>query len=97
MATNWTPLREALQADEGLQELAKSPLTLGVMSLAYRDLPTEELTDLSLTTVETRRKHLFDTYLERMFARRGHGSSTYTDEQTKAWLAWLAQGYAPTS
>ena len=34
-------LRVALEADESLQTLAQTPLTLGIMTLAYQDIPAE--------------------------------------------------------
>jgi MFS family permease/DNA polymerase III delta prime subunit len=85
-------LREALQKDKDLQELAKSPLILGIMSLAYQDVSLDIPTHQSLATTEARRQHLLDTYIERMFKRKGEQTKRYTDEQTKGWLSWLARG-----
>ncbi len=85
-------LKVILQTDKELQELAQSPLSLGIMSLAYQDVTTETLTAQSLNTVETRRQHLLDTYIKRMFSRKGQGVKPYDDQQTKAGLAWLAKG-----
>jgi hypothetical protein len=84
-------LRTTLQSDESLREMAQSPLILGIMSLAYQDVPLEDITQGSLNTPEKRRKHLFDTYIERMFRRTGQREKPYTDEQTKDWLSYLAQ------
>ncbi|MBI1877069.1 MAG: hypothetical protein HYR94_02330 [Chloroflexi bacterium] len=58
------------------------------MALAYRGMSRQEL--LPLSSVEARRKHLFDTYIRRMFKRRG-GNPRYEPEQTIHWLTWLAQ------
>jgi DNA polymerase III delta prime subunit len=80
-------VRKMWQTDEVLQEMVQSPLMLSVMSLAYAGKTVEELQ--SLGTVEARRNHLFDTYVEKMFARRGKGRR-YTAEQTLHWLSWLA-------
>lgn len=55
-----------LKEDIVLQELVKSPLTLSVITLAYRGKTVEEISDIS--SVEERRKHLFNTYIERMFS-----------------------------
>jgi hypothetical protein len=85
-------LRITLQSDDGLREMAQSPLILGIMTLAYQDVPLENMTHEALNTSEKRRKHLFDTYIERMFKRKGGQTKPYTDEQTKGWLSWLAQG-----
>jgi hypothetical protein len=84
-------LRAALQADDSLQTLAQSPLTLGIMTLAYQDLPTESLVN-PVNTLEVRRQHLLDTYIERMFKCKGQGRKPYSDDQTRAWLSWLARG-----
>lgn len=84
-------LRVALQVDDSLQTLAQIPLTLGVMTLAYQNMPVESLTDPAHETIEARRKHLFDVYIERMFRRKGKSDYHYGGEQTKGWLTWLAQ------
>jgi hypothetical protein len=77
----------ALHTDVTLQELAKSPLMLNIMTLAYQDVSIEELPSRSL---EERCQHLFNAYIERMFNRRA-ANSRYSKEQTKRWLIWLAQ------
>ena len=83
-------LRTALEKDEGLQTLAQNPLTLGIMTLAYQDMPAETLADQNQDILEIRRKHLFDTYIARMFKRKGKRDA-YAEDQTKRWLSWLAQ------
>ena len=84
-------LRRALQTDKNLQDMARSPLILGIMSLAYQDMPVKILAGQMHNMIETRYKHLFDTYIERMLSRKGTGNHPYSDEQTKEWLIWLAQ------
>ena len=80
--------REILQHDAVLQELVETPLMLSAMTLAYQGASVE---DLQLGgTIEGRRKHLFDRYVQQMFARR-HANHPYPHEQTIHWLAWLAQ------
>ncbi len=87
-------LKNALQNDANLQELAQSPLMLSIMSLAYTG-DTEAYTgdaDTELTptdSVETQRQHLFERYVAHMLARRG--TSDYSDNKTRHWLTWLAQ------
>lgn len=83
-------LRSTLQADEALQSMAQSPLILSIMSLAYEDAPAEGLNVPTLVTNEARRKHLFDTYVARMFSRRT-GVNEYDVGQTKRRLARAAQ------
>ena len=90
-------LRTLLPTDPVLQDLAQTPLMLNVMSLAYQDLPLEALAKGEPVTVEERRKNLFDTYIKRMFERRGKADKPYSDDQTGDWLSWLAQRMALNS
>ena len=82
-------LRTILQRDNALKSMAQSPLILHIMSLAYQNSPAEGLSDSTLTTDEARRRHLFDTYISRMFKRKV-GARPYDDQQTKQRLSWLA-------
>jgi hypothetical protein len=84
-------LYKALRLDVALKELAHSPLMLGVMSLAYADVSYEDVLRGELDSMEARRKRLFDTYVERMFKRKG-ADRRYSREQTIKWLSWLARG-----
>ncbi len=77
-----------LQEDATLQELTQTPLMLSVMTLAYRGLPVEDLPPFE--TTEARRRHLFDTYLQRMFERRG-ADDRYSPQETTIQLSWLAK------
>jgi NACHT domain len=81
-------LKAVLPQDAELQELAKSPLMLSVMSLAYQDFTPEQLTVGG--KIEDYRKRLFATYIDRMFQRRGT-MQQYSREDTQRWLIWLAQ------
>lgn len=84
-------LQSTMKKDEALQELAKSPLMLSIMSLAYQDAPVEALTHQLHDRIEDCRRHLFDTYIERMFKRKGKAFQPYAKDQTKKWLLWLSQ------
>jgi eukaryotic-like serine/threonine-protein kinase len=84
-------LSTALHDDPVLQELAESPLMLSIMTMAYQDLPVETLSQEEPQTLEGRRQHLFDTYIERMFQRKGKVDRPYTETQVIDWLSWLAQ------
>lgn len=67
-----------------LWEMAQSPLILRVMSETQM---AETAVGLAAND-DAPYQHLFDTYIQQMFTRRGplrHGP-----EKTKAWLAWLA-------
>lgn len=85
-------VRQTLQHDATLQELIQQPLMLGIMTLAYRGVSVDELARERLGTVEARRKHLFDAYIQQMFNRVARTKNElYTPAQTKHWLSWLAQ------
>lgn len=82
-------VRETLQYDKPLQDLAETPLMLNVMALAYKGKSAEEIKGFN--TVEDRRHDLFYEYVQKMFnpiARRVE--RTYPDQQTIVWLHWLA-------
>jgi adenylate kinase family enzyme len=81
-------VKTLVQEDTALQELAKSPLTLSVMTLAYQGILIEDLPKTG--SLEERRKHLFNAYIERMFQRRGTAQG-YSKAQAIHWLIWLAQ------
>lgn len=81
-------VKTLLQEDTALQELAKSPLTLNVIALAYQAFSVEDLSKTS--SLEERRQHLFNAYIERMFKRRG-ASQQYSKAKVMHWLSWLAQ------
>lgn len=83
------PLRSLMQHDAVLQELAKSPLMLHVMAIAYQGVEVDELPKTDL--IEEQRRHLFDAYIQRMFQRRRQNIGQYSQEQTIAWLTWLAR------
>ncbi|MBV9386407.1 MAG: response regulator [Chroococcidiopsidaceae cyanobacterium CP_BM_ER_R8_30] len=87
-------LSALIQGDTALQDLAKSPLILNIMILAYRGVSAEDLPKTNL--VEERRRHLLDTYVERMFKRRSV-SQQYSEKQTRHWLIWLAQRMSQSS
>ena len=73
-----------------------SPLMLDVMTLAYRGVAAENIPRIDV--VGEQQKHLFDTYIKRMFegARlvaytKRLSKQLYPQEQATRWLAWLAQ------
>jgi DNA polymerase III delta prime subunit len=84
-------LKAALDKDRVLQTLAKTPLMLDAMSLAYPNLSMEELTGVGLNSEKERRKHLFDTYIDKMLIRKGKGTQKFARELTLGWLHWLAR------
>jgi serine/threonine protein kinase/GTPase SAR1 family protein len=88
LTVDLTGLKTLLADDPALQELAQSPLMLTIMVLAYQGVTADEMPIAS--TVEERRRQLFDTYIERMFRRR-EIAQHYSRTQTTHWLSWLAR------
>jgi adenylate kinase family enzyme len=87
-------VKSLLTEDTALQELAKSPLTLSILTLAYQGKKVEELPQTG--SVEERREHLFNTYIERMFKRKGVNQQ-YPKDQAIYRLTWLAQRMSQAS
>ena len=83
-------LREALRHDGALHSLAQSPLILNIMSLAYQNARAEDLADPNLNTDDARRRHLFDSYIQRMLQRK-RGLQSYETHQTTKSMSWLAR------
>ncbi|HII06814.1 MAG TPA: NACHT domain-containing protein [Methanotrichaceae archaeon] len=83
-------LREALRSNRDLQEFAKTPLILSIMTLAYQGMAVEGLQSIGST--EERRRHLFKTYVDRMFKRTTRiDPELYPKDKTIHWLSWLAR------
>ncbi|RZN41669.1 MAG: NACHT domain-containing protein [Methanosarcinales archaeon] len=99
-------LRSALTDDPVLYELARTPLMLSIMTLAYQGMSVHDLQPLE--TVDARRKHIFDNYVERMFKPRTqrtlpdypetdsipdrkNNDECFSKEETLHWLSWLAK------
>ncbi|MBD2014551.1 hypothetical protein H6F96_11280 [Microcoleus sp. FACHB-53] len=61
VGTGLAALRTTLQTDTQLQELAKSPLMLNIMAIAYQGMCVENIPSMSL---EERRQHMFNAYIE---------------------------------
>ncbi len=101
MGPELASLRAALKDDPILYELAQTPLMLSIMTLAYRGRSVHDLQPLE--TVDARRKHIFDNYVECMFMPRTHRTipdvsddkrpddERFSKEKTIHWLSWLAK------
>jgi serine/threonine protein kinase/DNA polymerase III delta prime subunit len=83
-----TSLRIAFQHDPVLQELAKTPLMLTILILAYQGSSLEEIE--GEVSAEERRQQIFATYTQRMLKRRS-ARSRYSPQQTIHWLSSLAR------
>ena len=81
-------VRIALEHDELLWELMKTPLLLSIAALAYHQSPVNS--PHVANTLEERRLQLFAAYTAAVFARRGK-IACYTNEQSLQWLGWLAE------
>lgn len=81
-------VRKALSEDPELQEMIQTPLMLSIVALAYQGEASP--TFVQAGSFEVRRQQVFEIYVQRMLSRRG-AETRYTQEQTRHWLAWLAQ------
>jgi hypothetical protein len=79
-------VREALDEDDELFELATSPLMLDVITRAYAGV---QKADLLATAKGDRQSRIFHAYVERMFKRRS--ATRYSQKQSTRWLSWLAK------
>jgi hypothetical protein len=101
-AAKATSLRDAVESDPELYELAQTPLTLSIMTLAYDGrAPVSLPPNLPLTE---RRLHLFDDYVKRMLewlterkankplapGPREDKPPRYSPEEVNRFLGWLA-------
>ena len=81
-------LRVALNRDEQLWDLLKTPLMLNVAVRLNQRCPGAVVPPAA--TLDERRLLLFEAYIEAVFKRRC-GVTPYSREQTIHWLAWLAR------
>jgi energy-coupling factor transporter ATP-binding protein EcfA2 len=66
-------IKQVLKKDSALREMAETPLFLSIMIMAYQDKRDVDI--LTSENESAQRKHLFDTYIERMFERPGRSKS----------------------
>src|SRR5262249_20330488 len=83
-------LRNVVNRDSVLQELAQTPLMLSIMSLASQGADSNELARQKGDSPEERRKQIFRLYVEQMFQRKGTTSLVFPKERIISWLSWLA-------
>ena len=82
-------IKQVLKKDGALREMAETPLFLGIMIMAYRD---KQSVDIWVSKDEkAQRKHLFDTYIERMFERPRSKSVPFKRQNALHWLSWLSR------
>ena len=83
-------LQRAFQQSKPLRRLATTPLLLKVLILAYHGKSAQELLPLVKVAPTDQQHRLFHDYVERMLQREGSRMRA-SEQQTKHWLAWLAQ------
>lgn len=88
MGPQLSNIRLALQNDEGLRDLATTPLMLNILMLTYQEGTPDNLAALSSTSL--RRDKVFEHYVQHMLERRNY-EKRYSRRQTLAWLTSLAR------
>jgi hypothetical protein len=80
-------LWKTIRADAELLELARCPLLLSTLTLAYKEGPIQGPKEFN--SAQERLQFVFNIYIERMFSRASKGQE-YSKEKTLHWLTWLA-------
>jgi MFS family permease len=81
-------INRALEKDNALREMSEMPLFLSIMLMAYRN---KRDVDIWVSQDEkAQRKHLIDTYIERMFERPRSKGIFFKKQEVLCWLSWLA-------
>lgn len=88
-------LRAAVEADAELLDVLRAPLFLRLVTMTYAEV-AEETPPAELPPLREHgawRQRLFRDYVERMLhrERRGEEHAKYRDEDTRRYLAWLAE------
>lgn len=87
-------LREALVVDADLREMARTPLMLGVMAVAYQGASAAAIPMDG--SIEQRRRRILDAYVQHALGRRS-SRKTYAPQETIHWLSWLARSLSKQS
>lgn len=88
---SYQTLRDTMQKDSTLQNIAHTPFLLNTMAYAYQDaspptlaLPPDEENE------DGRIKHLFENYVETRI-KNDSSENKYTPRETRHYLSWLAR------
>jgi Cdc6-like AAA superfamily ATPase len=82
-------IKQVLDKDTALREMADTPLFLSIMVLAYHNTQSQNIVVSKKMNVQ--RKHLFDTYIVRMFERPARSTSNrFKKQDVLLSLSWLA-------
>ena len=87
-------VKNLLNANTNIRELARSPLMLSVMALAYQDTDIEALPD---ATSDACTQILFDAYINRMLKRKVRSQKIYPQHLVQQRLIWLAKRMKQTA
>lgn len=79
----------AIASDDGLVELAQTPLVASMLSVTLRSSTYAELASISTAPVDERRRLLYNAFVKAVFTLHA-GSGRFTRDQTLHWLVWLA-------
>jgi NACHT domain len=82
---------EAIRQYPTIQELARSPLMLPIIRVAYEGVPLEEIKRNSDADFQEVRKHIFGRFVDRMFERVPSTRKDQTRELVLKWFSWLAK------
>ena len=83
-------IRQVLEKDAVLREMAETPLFLSIMTLVYQDTKSSAI--FISDNLEVQRQHLFDIYIKRMFERSERSKNEdYEKHDILRWLSWLAK------
>ncbi|MBE0672752.1 MAG: NACHT domain-containing protein [Anaerolineales bacterium] len=80
-------IKQVLKKDSALREMAETPLFLSIIFMAYRDKRDVEI--LVSGDERAKRKHLFDTYIERMFELSRAKKTKLNKYNVLRRLSWL--------
>ncbi len=78
-----------IESEPHLLALARTPLLLSVMTLAYEEILIHSWK--RITSKEDLRKYLFNAYIRRMLGREINPRKQPSPEKTRHWLSWLAK------
>ena len=83
-------IRQVLEKDSAMREMAETPLFLSIMFMAFRDKQDVEI--LVSGDEKARHKRLFDTYIEHMFERPERTKKKqFKRQDVLQWLSRLAK------
>src|SRR5262249_11914928 len=85
-------LRQALETDQALRNLAALPLMFNLMLLAYQGRDTEDI--LERSSLSDWQQQVLAAYVQRRLYLERARSARFSAEDTRRWLTWLAEQMA---